>query len=68
MYFNRKGQETSLINSKTEFKTYVKDSDGNYQLVAMPNVIKGKGGSNNKGGGSKIRLPNRGKYGCIQYG
>ncbi|SUJ01092.1 RHS repeat-associated core domain [Sphingobacterium spiritivorum] len=49
VYFNRKGQETSRVISKTEFKTYVKDSDGNYQLVAMPNVITGKGGSNTTG-------------------
>ncbi|MGA6119280.1 hypothetical protein [Sphingobacterium anhuiense] len=49
VYFNRRGQETSRVVSKTEFKTYVKDSDGNNQLVAMPNVIMAKGASTTTG-------------------
>ena len=45
VYFNRQGQETERIVSKTEFRTYVENSKGVDVEVKMPNVIQSKGGS-----------------------
>ncbi|MGF7231142.1 hypothetical protein, partial [Arachidicoccus sp.] len=45
VYFNRQAQETKRIVSNTEFKTYVQNSNGQYEKVAMPNIITSKGGS-----------------------